>query len=267
MTPRVDLYDGSYDRFAAEAQEAVRAATYGEDLGQSSWMVADELRGFARLLELDGSSSLLEVGSGSGGPALLLAAETGCRVTGIDVNEFGVRNGERLARERGLDTRVEFRIVDASIALPFADASFDAVFSNDAMCHVPNRAGALREWHRVLRSGGRMLFTDALVVTGLVSHEEIATRSSIGYYCYSPVGENERLIAEAGFELERVEDLTSAAASVSRRWHDARAGRRSALVALEGEENFEGLQRFLWCVHTVSDERRLSRFMYLARRP
>ena len=57
----------------------------------------------------------------------------------------------------------------------------------------------LGEMFRVLKAGGRMLFSDALVVGGMVSHEEIATRSSIGFYVYSPPGENERLIARAGF--------------------------------------------------------------------
>src|SRR5207253_7813940 len=45
----------------------------------------------------------------------------------------------------------------------------------------------------------RMLFTDALVVTGILSNGEIATRSSIGPYFFLPAGENERLIETAGF--------------------------------------------------------------------
>jgi hypothetical protein len=51
---------------------------------------------------------------------------------------------------------------------------------------------------------------------------------------------------------------------VSARWRDARARRREALVAIEGEGAFEGLQRFLDAVCTLSRERRLSRFAYLA---
>jgi len=63
-----------------------------------------------------------------------------------------------------------------------------------------------------------------------------------------------------------VEDVTENAAELSLRWHDARARHRDALVAREGEANFDGLQRFLACVHRVSAERRLSRFSYLARK-
>jgi SAM-dependent methyltransferase len=135
------------------------------------------------------------------------------------------------------------------------------------MCHIANRAGALAEWYRVLRPGGRMLYTDAMVVTGPVSNVELATRSSIGFYLYVPPGENERLIRGAGFDLEGVADLTAGAESVSKRWHDARARHREAMAGIEGDANFDGLQRFLACVHAVSRERRLSRFLYVARKP
>lgn len=267
MAPPVDLYNTSYDQFSARAQQLVRAETYGEDIGQSSWMTADELRQFILFLGLTNSDVLLEVGSGSGGPALFVAEAVGCRVVGVDVNEFGIKNANELARSRKLDSRVEFHRVDASRPLPFATNQFDAIISNDAMCHIPGRVEVLREWGRVMKPGGKMLFTDALVVSGLVSHEEIARRSSIGYYFYVPPGENEKLIEEAGFDLLGREDLTLAAANVSQRWHQARERHRQDLVRVEGEGNFAGLQGFLWTVHTLCRERRLSRWMYLARKP
>src|SRR5947209_11363273 len=87
MRASVDLYNTSYDNFSARVQERVRAETYGEDIGQSSWMTTDELRHFARRLRLNRAAHVLEIGSGSGGPALFLAKLTGCRVTGLDINE------------------------------------------------------------------------------------------------------------------------------------------------------------------------------------
>ena len=187
-------------------------------------MTAAELRHFAHLLALDGSSSVLEIGSGSGGPALFLAETIGCSVTGLDINAFGIRNANELARQRNLGSLVRFELADAGRPLIFERNAFDAVFSNDAMCHIADRSNVLKEWHRVLKPGGRMLFTDAMVVTGIVSHEEIARRSSIGFYYYVPPGANERMIEAAGFEAIRCDDLTSTAATISRRWHDARAG-------------------------------------------
>jgi len=122
----------------------------------------------------------------------------------------------------------------------------------------------LGEMFRVLKPGGRMLFSDALVVGGMLSHEEIATRSSIGFYVYSPPGENERLMERAGFRQIRVTDTTGSAARIAKQWHDAREKRKEELVAAEGNINFEGLQRFLSCVHTLAGEKRLLRCLYFA---
>jgi hypothetical protein len=102
------------------------------------------------------------------------------------------------------------------------------------------------------------------VIGGIVSHAEIATRSSIGYYSFSPPGENERLLRQAGLRVVEAKDTTENAALIAKRWHDARARRRDAIVALESEANFEGLQRFLQCVYTVSSEKRLRRYLYVA---
>jgi cyclopropane fatty-acyl-phospholipid synthase-like methyltransferase len=264
---RVDLYDNVYSDFGSDAELAVRREAYGEDLGQSSWLPAAEWLGFADRLAVGAGSEVLEIGSGSGGPAVYLAVTRGCRVTGVDINEHGVQNARRLAHSRGLAERVRFETVDASRPMPFPGDRFDAIVSNDAMCHIAGRAAVLGDWHRVLRPGGRALFTDALVMTGPVSHEELATRSSIGYYLFMPPGVNERLLREAGFEVKAVEDVTGNAEDVAARWHEARARHRAALVSREGEDNFEGLPRFLRCVHVLSRERRLSRFAYLAAKP
>ncbi|HET9727201.1 MAG TPA: methyltransferase domain-containing protein [Gemmatimonadales bacterium] len=267
MGSSVNLYDNVYADFASDAERAVRVETYGEDLGQSSWLTAREWLEFADLLGIGPGTDVLEVGSGSGGPAVYLAAERDCRVTGVDINQHGVRNAGALARARGVADRVRFESVDASRPLPFAEGSFDAVISNDAMCHIADRPSVLRDWHRVLKPGGRALFTDAMVVTGVVSHEELATRSSIGFYLFVPPGANEAMLAEAGFTVRETRDVTANAAEVASRWMGARARHRDALVAREGQANFDGLQRFLGCVRTLSEERRLSRFAYLADKP
>ena len=264
MSGAVDLYDNVYGDFGSRAEAAVRHDAFGEDIGQSSWLTAAEWLRFADQVQVREHSHVLEVGSGSGGPAVYLASARGCRVTGVDINEHGVRNGERLAATQGVADRVTFQTVDASQPLPFPAGNFDAILSNDAMCHISNRLEVLGDWHRVLRPKGRILFSDAMIITGLVSQEELAVRSSIGYYLFLPPGENERLIARAGFTLLASEDVTAAAEVIAQRWHDARGRHRRELLEREGKANFDGLQRFLDCVHRLSAERRLSRYAYLA---
>jgi SAM-dependent methyltransferase len=265
--PTVDLYDNVYSDFASSAEAAVREAAFGEDIGQSSWLTVAEWLEFADQLQVTPASEVLEVGSGSGGPAVYLALTRGCRVTGVDINEHGVRNARALAEARGVAGRATFEVVDATRPMPFPAASFDAIVSNDAICHLTDRLSVLRDWHRVLRPGGRALYSDAMILTGALSNEELATRSSIGFYLFVPPGENERVIRDAGFDLVGVLDVTENAAQIAGRWHDARAAHRDALLAREGKANFEGLQRFLACAHRVSGERRLSRFAFVARKP
>jgi cyclopropane fatty-acyl-phospholipid synthase-like methyltransferase len=224
-------------------------------------------------LGLSGDEDVLDVGCGRG--LLLIGAAKrlpGGRAVGVDLwsarDQSGNRRAATLANAEaeGVAERVE--VVDGDMrALPFADASFDAVVSNDAMCHIADRPSALRDWYRVLKPGGRALFTDAMVVTGPVSHEELATRSSIGFYLFVPPGANEAMLRDAGFTVREVRDVTANAADVATRWMDARARHRDALIAREGQANFDGLQRFLACVRTLSVERRLSRFAYLADKP
>jgi len=259
---QVPLYSSAYAGF--DARDQVRQATYGDDVGQSGWVTADELERFADWLGLDRESRLLDVGCGSGGPALRLAETTAASVVGIDQLEEGITTATRLAKERELSDRAEFVQADAGGSLPFADQRFDAVISIDVMCHLPNRLEILREWHRVTAPGARILFTDPTIVTGLVADSEIEARSSIGTYVFSAASKNEELLEEAGFDLLRCEDLTENMAAMAGRWHDARAHFRDALLADESEDTFEGIQRFLSASHILARERRLSRYAYLA---
>src|SRR5690349_14250547 len=111
MTKPVDFYSGAYGNFADDVLSQIRRETYGEDLGQSSWITADEYDRFCRWLKIDDRSSVLETACGSGGPALYMAKKFGCAVTGIDVNREGVENANRLAAERGI-SNARFQLAD-----------------------------------------------------------------------------------------------------------------------------------------------------------
>jgi hypothetical protein len=108
------------------------------------------------------------------------------------------------------------------------------------------------------------LFTDPVVPTGPVSNEELAARSSVGFFLFVPPEVTERLITDAGFTLIRREDLTENTELTSRRWHAARQRHQSDLLKIEGEEHFEELQVFLSMVYQLAHERRLSRLAFVA---
>jgi len=267
MPGKVDLYDNAYANYDADVYRQIRVETYGEDLGQTSWVTAEESREIPRALHLTRSSYVLEIGCGSGRYALQVAATVGCRVVGLDTNAPGIHTASQLAATRNTAAQVRFEICDAAKKLPFEDSTFDAPFANDVLCHLPGRLSVLREICRVLKPARRLLFSDALVISGLISQQEIAARSAIGFYIFSPPGENERIIKEAGFRLESASDSSEQAALIAKRWRKAREKRKEALLAIESPANFEGLQRFLSTVHGLTGEARLSRYVYVAERP
>lgn len=184
MAAKVNLYNNAYGNYEADFYRRIRAFTYGEDLGQTSWVSNEESREIPQVLGLTSNSRVLEIGCGSGRYALSLAESVSCEVLGLDVNQFAVENANRLAKAAGIFDRVRFQVCDVAKSLPFESTSFDAAFSNDVICHIPNRLALLRELHRVLKPGSKLLFSDALVIGGTISHQEIAARSSIGYYLF-----------------------------------------------------------------------------------
>jgi SAM-dependent methyltransferase len=262
-----DFYDAHYRRFGSELAVAMRREIYGRDLGQTGWRSAGEQAEIAAMLELGPGRLLLDVACGSGGPSLDLAERTGCAVTGLDAEAAGVAHARSAAGQRGLAPRATFAQQDCGGPLPFPDASFDAVLCVDAVNHFPDRAATLAEWARLLRPGGLVLFTDALVVTGPVSKAELDVRSGLGFYLFVPQGVNEAAIAAAGLSLLEGSDRTTAVAEIAGRWHALRARHLAELEAAEGAAWCHQRQRFLATTAELARSGRLSRFLYLARKP
>lgn len=263
MSKRVDLYNSTYGNFKEQALAEVRRETYGEDIGQNSWITTEEYDTFYGWLNLAAGAHVLEVASGSGGPSLYLAKKFGCRITGLDINEEGLKTANQNAGAANI-IGATFQFADVDQRLPFDDETFDSIMCIDSMNHFRDRLGVLTEWQRVLKTGRRILFTDPVVITGAVSNEELAARSSIGFFIFMPLEVTKQYIKEAGFNLLRCEDVTANIELTSGRWHASRAHHREALIQVEGEERFEGLQKFLSTVYKLTHERRLSRFVFVA---
>jgi SAM-dependent methyltransferase len=263
-----EWYDSVYGGFADDLNAEIRAEAFGEEIGQNSWLTADEHRSFFHMLGLDESTEVLEVASGSGGPALFMVRETGCRVTGVDLHDDGVATANAAAATAGLAERARFQRVDARAGLPFDEGSFDALVSIDSINHMYERQAVLRDWHRVLRPGGRLLFTDPIVVSGMIRREEMVSRSGgMGEFVFTPPGLDEALLSAAGFEGIQVEDSTPNMAAVAGAWRAARARHQAQLDEREGSEANARFQEFLEVVERLAAERRLSRLVFLARRP
>jgi ubiquinone/menaquinone biosynthesis C-methylase UbiE len=257
-------YDSNYGNFHTELYEQIRREAFGEDMGQNSWHTAEEQNKFIEWLALGAGKTLLDVACGAGGPALRIAAITNCSVVGVDFHEQAVSAALTLTAERGLEHLAKFQHADASTTLPFPDNSFDALLCIDAINHLADRPRVLADWARLLKSGGRLLFTNATIVTGPLTNVEIATRSSAGLYLFVPQQYDEQVIAQAGLRLRKVENVTQNTAEIAERRFKARASRREALTQIEGQQAYEAQQDFLSIAARLAREGRLSRFVFVA---
>jgi cyclopropane fatty-acyl-phospholipid synthase-like methyltransferase len=264
--PPAGHYNANYGNFQTELYAQIRHEAFGGDIGQNSWLTSDEQDRFLAWLELSPGKTLLDVGCGAGGPALRIAAKTGCSVVGIDVHEQAVVTASSLAAQRGLAERSEFRCANAAGPLPFSDASFDAITCIDAINHLSDRPRVIAEWARLLKVGGRLLFTDATTVTGALTNAELAVRSSAGFYLFVPHGYDERIIAQCGLQLLICEDVTASVAKIAEARRAARASRSAALREIEGDQAYDGQQEFLAVAARVAREGRLSRFVYVSKK-
>ncbi len=114
-----------------------------------------------QLAGLPANSRILDIGSGYGGSARHIAKECGLLVTCLNLSTVQNERNRAMNQEAGLGQLIE--VVDGNFeALPFADASFDAVWSQDAILHSADRPLVLREVDRVLTPGGRFVFTDPM---------------------------------------------------------------------------------------------------------
>lgn len=119
----------------------------------------------AQLVGFAAGESVLDVGSGLGGPSRFLADTYRCTVTGIDLTLDFVFVAKQLARLVHLEGRVAFAQADA-LALPFAAATFDVVWSQNMAMNIADRPRLYAEIRRVLRPGGRYVFSDVVAGTG-----------------------------------------------------------------------------------------------------
>jgi SAM-dependent methyltransferase len=264
--PPAGHYNANYGNFQTELYTQIRHEAFGDDIGQNSWLTSDEQDKFLKWLELSSGKTLLDVACGAGGPALRIAAITGCSVVGIEVHEQAVATARSLAVEHGWAERAEFRSADANRPLPFSDASFDAITCIDAINHLSDRPRVVADWARLLKLGGRLLFTDPITLTGPLTSEDIAVRSSAGSYLFVPHGYDECVIAQCGLRLMVCEDVTANMARIAEARRAARASRSAALREIEGDQAYEGQQEFLGIAARVAREGRLSRFVYVCKK-
>jgi SAM-dependent methyltransferase len=139
-------------------RRAVFGDEYPEEADPNSFVTLTELRRLARELRVGAGQTIADLGCGRGGPGLWVARETGASLVGVDLVPAAIEAASRRVDAFGLGGRAAFRVGEfAATGLP--DAACDAAMSVDALGFVADKAAALREVARIVRVGGRFVFT------------------------------------------------------------------------------------------------------------
>jgi ubiquinone/menaquinone biosynthesis C-methylase UbiE len=153
--------------------------------------------------------SVLDVGSGVGGPARILAATCGCRVTGVDISEPFVAAARYLTERTGQSGQVSFETASA-LELPFDDGHFDLVLLQHVAMNISDRARLYREIRRVLKSGGRFATFDVVLNSGEPHYPVPWARTPATSFLLTAAATREA-IEPAGFRTLAWQDDTEAA--------------------------------------------------------
>jgi sarcosine/dimethylglycine N-methyltransferase len=218
-----DVLDGVRDHYRAagltQRLKAALAAFGPEDqlLAPQQLAALDQFhtRGLAataelaKLAQITADMSVLDVGSGVGGPARFLAATYGCRVTGVDLSEPFVDAARYLTERTGQSGQVSFQTASA-LELPFDDGSFDAVLLQHVAMNIADRARLYREIRRVLTSGGRFATFDVVSMSGEPHYPLPWARTPATSFLLTAAATGEAIEA-AGFRALAWQDDTEAA--------------------------------------------------------
>jgi len=187
-----DIHVGIYDRGDEPIREASRLTVE---------------RMAAGLPGLGPGARVVDLGAGYGGAARHLARTAGCSVLCLNISDTQNATNERLNREQGLQGLVSVR-QGSYLDVPAEDGGFDAAWSQDAILHSPDRERVLAEAFRVLRPGGRLVFTDPMQADGVPPDALRAVYDRIHLESQGSFAFYRAAAARVGFEEEGVADLT-----------------------------------------------------------
>ena len=210
----------------------------------------DATRELAALAHLEASHAVLDVGCAIGGSARYLAAQHGCRVTGIDLSAEFCEVATRLSGLCGLAGLTAFRAASA-LELPFPAASFDVAWTEHVQMNVADKARFYGEIGRVLRPGGRLLFHDVFLGPAGEPRYPVPWARDAAISHLQPAAAVAQILESLGFRQRHWEDVSARSLD----WYRARVQKLDArgpapvgihlLMGADAGEKFRNVTRNL----------------------
>jgi len=161
----------------------------------------------ARHAKINESTHVLDLCCGLGGPARYLAYHHGCRVTGVDMNTDRLAGAVRLTERTKLQDRVLFHHANA-LQTGLADETFDVIVSQEAFCHIPDKKTLIAECVRLLKPGGRIVYTDILARNSMTNEIRSRLENEMVFSELSTLEQYCHLLEEKSCQVVEVEDLS-----------------------------------------------------------
>jgi tocopherol O-methyltransferase len=220
-----EFYDASSNLWESVWGEHMHHGYYGEDGNykldrrQAQIDLIEELLKWSGDYTTNRPQAILDVGCGIGGSSLYLAEKFGARVTGITLSPVQANRAKERAIAAGLEAKADFQVANA-LEMPFADNSFDLVWSLESGEHMPDKVKFLQECYRVLKPGGKLIFATwchrpTTATTPLTADEQRHLQDIYRVYCLPYVislPEYTEIATHCGFKDLHVDDWSTAVA-------------------------------------------------------
>ena len=221
-----EFYDASSGLWEQIWGEHMHHGYYGKngnyklDRRQAQIELIEELLDWGNCNSSNSPKNIIDVGCGIGGSTLHLAQKFDCQAKGITLSPVQASRAKERAIEANLGNRVNFEVANA-LNMPFADNTFDLVWSLESGEHMPDKAKFLAECYRVLQPGGKMIFAtwchrETNSLAGELTPGELAHLKEIyRVYCLPYVislSEYRQIATECGFKNLKADDWSMAVA-------------------------------------------------------
>jgi ubiquinone/menaquinone biosynthesis C-methylase UbiE len=260
---QTERFEQKYKNSQSGVMLSIERQVCGCDYGGNSWTTRGQAQNIESLLGLKPGFRFLDLGAGSGWPGLYLAKSSGCDLMLVDLPMSGLK----IAAERAISDQMTGACWIAcanATRLPFRNSCFDAISHSDLLCCLKQKRDVLESCSRVLRKGGRMVFTVISMAANLSQAERENTLATAPEYVESGI-DYLTMLEQSGWSVIDNQDLSAAYAASCHRQVKAMKENKDDYIAINGASDYgDRLTRYA-SKFSALEEGRLRRELFVAK--